>query len=105
MCAQLLRELVGVLERPKFRRWISLPDAARYCRDLAELATMVRDPVEIAPLSRDPGDDYLLAVALAERADALVSGDSDLLEVADSPVTILAPTHVLELLDSVRRPS
>jgi uncharacterized protein len=35
-----------------------------------------------APLSTDPGDDYLLALARAERA-VLVSGDAHLLALAD----------------------
>lgn len=59
--------------------------------------------VEVEPLDsricRDPDDDWVLATALCGRANALVTGDKDLLvlgSVADIP--ILSPRECLGLL-------
>jgi putative PIN family toxin of toxin-antitoxin system len=52
-----------------------------------------------SPISiRDPDDERVLAGALAADADILVSGDQDLLVVADqSPIRILSPRAFLAL--------
>jgi predicted nucleic acid-binding protein len=102
-CPALIRELADVLERPKFRRWTSPSEAARYCRDIVELATMAGDPVEIPAVSLDSADDYLVALAVSGLADGLVSRDLDLLEMIDSPVVVLGPTAAVRLLDDIGR--
>ena len=38
-------------------------------------------PVEIPHVCRDPDDDEILAIAIAGNADAVVTGDSDLLAI------------------------
>ena len=40
---QLIAELVTVLRRPKFRRWLSEEEAARFVADARVLADMVAD--------------------------------------------------------------
>lgn len=48
---------------------------------------------------RDPSDRWILATALAGSADVLVTGDEDLLAVAeDVPLRILSPRAFWELL-------
>lgn len=50
---------------------------------------------------RDRADRWVIATALAGQADVLVSGDADLLDVADqAPLPILAPRAFWELLRS-----
>ncbi len=44
------------------------------------IATVLPDPVSPPRLVRDPEDDYLVALARAESADAIVTGDRDLLD-------------------------
>jgi predicted nucleic acid-binding protein len=44
------------------------------------LAIMLPDPVAPPPLLRDARDDYLVALAIGGRADAIVTGDRDLLD-------------------------
>lgn len=87
-----------MVERPKFRRWISLSEAARYVEDLAEVGRACEGPGNVRPVSRDPDDDYLLAFAQAETADVLVSDDPDLLDIPDPPIAVLPPRATLELL-------
>ncbi|MGN6258912.1 MAG: putative toxin-antitoxin system toxin component, PIN family [Solirubrobacterales bacterium] len=78
---QLLAELEDVLLRDKFRRYVGVEKAELFLEMVRREATVVPDPVKPAPLtSKDPKDDYLLALAYAQKA-VLVSGDSDLLEL------------------------
>lgn len=66
------RRLLGELERalgyPKIRTRVSQPDAQAALEWLSKGATIVGDPDEEPPVrSEDPGDDYLIALAAAER--------------------------------------
>lgn len=78
----LRREVAGVLRRTKFRTRIH-SQSVNIGRLLANLDTRLTI-IECPPLSKpvivnDPDDDAVLACALTARADAIVSGDSDLL--------------------------
>lgn len=78
----LLEELEVVLLRKKFRRYATVEEVGDYLRFLRRLATIAPNPEQPAPLScPDPKDEYLLALAYSQKA-VLVSGDSDLLEIA-----------------------
>jgi uncharacterized protein len=46
--------------------------------ELRRLADIVEPPPLPAPISRDPDDNAVLAVAVASRADLIISGDADL---------------------------
>lgn len=90
----LLDELESVLQREKFRRYVDLDGVAAYLNLLRRDAQVADDP-EIPPPIRctDPDDDYLIALAHSQSA-ALVSGDSDLLELADR-IPIFSPAEFL----------
>lgn len=80
--APLLAEFVDVTSRPKFRKHFPVAFAHQLAMTLAEAGELV----EVAatspkPLSRDPKDDYLLMMAKKGKADVLVTGDKDLLEL------------------------
>lgn len=78
----LLDELERALAYPKLRRRIPADDAADFVALLRSAANLVPQPEAGAHRSSDPGDDYLLALAEAERA-VLVSGDQHLLDLSD----------------------
>ena len=86
-------ELVRVLAYPKFRlahreREDLLADYLPFCEAVA-----VGQPPTV-PECRDPADRCFLELALAGRADALVTGDGDLLELASTfSVPILTPNE------------
>jgi putative PIN family toxin of toxin-antitoxin system len=89
----LLEELEGVLLRKKFRRYVTVEEVADYLAFVRRQGTLVRDPGQPAPLScPDPKDEYLLALAYAQKA-ILVSGDSDLLELTGG-APICAPADL-----------
>jgi uncharacterized protein len=77
----LLTELERVFAYPKLRKRISSTEAAEVVSLLRSRALVGQDPPTRPRRSSDPLDDYLIALAEAERA-ILVSGDDDLLELA-----------------------
>jgi len=75
---------------------------------LADLIDSLNVIASVLPLTttpsgsdiRDPKDDYLIAHALRDQVDILVSGDRDLLALADEmPFRILTPIDFLAHLD------
>lgn len=83
----LLSELREVLMREKFRRYVTLDEVDTFLQTLSADATTVPDPPPSAPpLSEDPSDEYLIDLARAVRADALVSGDPHLTRLRRLPV-------------------
>ena len=91
-------ELDDVIHRPKFASWISEVEADALTAKLRTDAVFVEDPANPPALVRDPKDDFLLALAVAAGADALVSGDNDLLDLTDPPVPIWTVSEALERL-------
>ena len=75
----LLAELEEVLLRPQFRRYLTVTEAERAVRRIANRSSLVETAFQVRPISRDPKDDYLLALAKAAKADVLITGDDDLL--------------------------
>jgi len=73
----LLDEFEEVL-RERFARPALLARALR--EELASIGDMSR-PQHIPRASRDPADDMVLAAAVAGHADAIVTGDKDLLDL------------------------
>ncbi len=91
-------ELHSRLYRPKFDRYLTLELRQRLLHDFNASAHWV----DLAPFPRycrDPDDDKFIATALQAQADALVSGDSDLLDAPPMPgLRILTPSAALEWL-------
>ncbi len=85
-------ELIRVLGYPKFRlsdtdRQDLLEDYLPFCETVT-----VPDPPPVVPECRDPFDRAFLELAVAGRADALVTGDADLQALSsDIAVPILTP--------------
>jgi uncharacterized protein len=90
-----MSELADVLAREKFDRYVTLEQRLQFIRLIAHTAEFV--PI-IHPIRecRDPTDDKFLEVALNGRADVIVTGDTDLLEMHPwRKVEILSPAHFL----------
>jgi uncharacterized protein len=53
------------------------------------------------PACRDPDDDAVLALAIAARADLIVSGDRDLLDLKSfQGIAIVTPTEALRRIET-----
>lgn len=97
----VLDELRHVPRRPRFRRWIGIELADEFVDALAQDASIAVDPPDPPCVCGDPDDDYLIALARAVGADDLVSGDRDLLELADPGPPVLSPRQFADLLASM----
>jgi putative PIN family toxin of toxin-antitoxin system len=98
---RLLEVLTEVLQRPTFRRWVTLDEVESYLSLLHMYAIVVDDPPPQYGITPDPDDDYLVSLARVARVDALVSGDSDLTELEDPHPPVRIPREVVDLLISI----
>ncbi len=98
----LLEELIDVLNRPRIRDKYRLSD--QDIQTILQLILLRGEPV--APVMRitacrDPRDDKFLEVAVAGKADVIVSGDQDLLVLHPfEGIPIVEPVIFLQMLDS-----
>ncbi len=82
--ALLLAELLDVLLRDKFRRYVTQPEIDAYLELIRSESIIFDDPEpSTEPLGTDPDHEYLIDLARAARVDALVSGDGHLLDLHD----------------------
>lgn len=82
----LISELLGVLGRKKFQT--QLVNRGLTVREVVDgytaLVEVVRPAAIPSTITRDPDDDHVLATALSGKADMIVSGDADLLDLGRS---------------------
>ncbi|ADR36906.1 PilT protein domain protein [Oceanithermus profundus DSM 14977] len=100
---KLLNELDTVLQRPKFRSYLSVAEAKRYVALLRRWAEVASDVESGEAFTTDPKDDYLVALALSSRADLLVSGDKHLTGIEHPRVPVLTPRQAVGLLKELDR--
>jgi putative PIN family toxin of toxin-antitoxin system len=79
----ILEEIGRVLTEARIRRrrWMTDDEVAALLEGLAQESVLVPGRAHIE-VSRDPTDDKLLAAAIEGRADYIVTGDRDLLDLA-----------------------
>lgn len=99
---ELLDELrTTVARKPYLADRINHDDVELLVAVLVEIGVVVPElNIPIPEVTRDQADDYLLAHAVLEAADYIVSGDKDLLvleQLADT--RIVSPAAFLDLLD------
>jgi len=100
---ELASELAAVLPRPKLRRYTISAD------DIRELLVLIgRDlpDVDVEVELRDPRDAPVVAAAIAGRADAMVTGDLDLLDneelrawLTERGVGLMTPHDLIKQLE------
>lgn len=75
---EVFQELIEVLMRPKFDRYVSKEIRESFLEEFKTLCINVdvRDRIKVC---RDPKDDKYLELAISGKADCIVSGDRDLL--------------------------
>ena len=98
----LAEELAGVLRRPKLGRY-GISDA-----DIEDVLTLVAPTlptVDVDVPIRDPDDAPVIAAAVAGHADAIVTGDRDLLDdgelrewLRERGIELLTPAELLRSL-------
>jgi putative PIN family toxin of toxin-antitoxin system len=99
-------ELVSRLERPKFDRYREPEAWNTFLSELVELALWHEDAGTAIGVCRDADDDTFLALAVTGQADAIISGDRDLLELGTHEgIPILTPAQFLDEWDAPQSPS
>jgi putative PIN family toxin of toxin-antitoxin system len=101
----LLAELAEVIARDKFAQRVLAAglSAAELVQDYTRLAQIVEPQPLPAPASRDPDDDHVLACALAAKAEIIVSGDKDLLDLREyQGIPILTAADALQHINTVK---
>src|SRR5450432_811092 len=81
MSESTFSELASRLDRPKFERYREPEAWNLFLSELVELALWHEDAGTAIGISRDVDDDKFLALAVTGQADAIISGDGDLLEL------------------------
>lgn len=101
VCKRTVSELLRVLSYPKFR--LGEPEIRDLLGDLlpfVETLSGVQASID-SPRCRDEDDQMFIDLALAAGSDALVTGDSDLLVLADtSAIPIITPAELHRSLDT-----
>ena len=93
-------ELIRVLKYPKFKlspddQQELLADYLPYCHSI-----VIPNPPPVTPACRDEFDIPFLQLAVAGQADFLVTGDQDLLSLADNfPCPILAAEQFMQTIN------
>jgi putative PIN family toxin of toxin-antitoxin system len=96
----LLQELERVLCYPRLQRYYTQEERRRYVALIAALSEVVELPESVPRICRDPDDDWVIACAVAGPADAIVSGDKDLLALGGAGrIPILSAAQFLSLLE------
>jgi putative PIN family toxin of toxin-antitoxin system len=94
--AATLEELRAVLMRPKLAPYIQPGKRDPFLAHVLALAEFISNPPAIRAC-RDPRDDKFLEVAVAGRAEMIVTGDADLLALHPfQGIEILTPAEFLE---------
>jgi uncharacterized protein len=97
---ELLEELETRLARPKFGKYVDDARRRAFVADLGLSALQV-ELSGVVKVCRDPDDNKLLEIAVAGRADCLVTGDRDLLVLDPfEGIPILTPDGFLTIVSS-----
>lgn len=98
VCPELLAEIGEALYKPYFSERVGKNAVDDIVAGIAEAATVLEDPVDIQAVLRDPEDDYLVALAREAEAEAIVTGDRDLLDHADLDPPAISPREACKLV-------
>jgi putative PIN family toxin of toxin-antitoxin system len=83
---ELLSEFIEVIQRPVFTKYFYKDDL----QNLIDFFDVYADFIEVSSKikkCRDPKDDFLLSLAVDSKADYLLTGDEDLLDLKKIDIT------------------
>jgi len=97
-CSTMITEIKDVLNRPKFRKYISVEDIDEAVI-IHQKLTIEHNSFDIRFKTRDTKDDFLFGLSESTSADYLISGDNDVLQSNHTPPpTLLTLKEFTELL-------
>lgn len=93
---ELIDEFIEVTQRPKFKKYFSLPDIEDLLKRVRKKAVFISVTTTITTC-RDPKDNFLLALAKDGKATHLLTGDKDLLVLGN-----IGKTKILTLTEYIK---
>jgi putative PIN family toxin of toxin-antitoxin system len=99
MSQAILEEVLRALNYPKVRKYIRQGlDPELWFEDIVVLSHLVAGTYECAGASKDADDNKYLAAAIEGRAQFVVAGDSDLLDLKEyDGIRVVSPRAFLDL--------
>ena len=91
----LFAEVRDVLQRERFRRFLSVAEVDELLEELGRICRLEDDPQPGPSVLRDPNDDYLVFLARHVDAECIISGDADLID-ADIDPPAITPRQAVE---------
>jgi putative PIN family toxin of toxin-antitoxin system len=85
---ELIEEFLEVANRPKFRRFFSDSNIEELLETIDEYADFIKVTTKVNAC-RDVKDNFLLSLAIDGKADFLLTGDKDLLELNKFGETVI----------------
>ena len=79
-CNEQLHELADVFNKPKFKKYFTHDQITEFFELFDEFSELIAIKT-VSNICRDPKDNYLVSLAIDSKADFLITGDKDLLEL------------------------
>jgi putative PIN family toxin of toxin-antitoxin system len=98
-CPQLITEVRDGLHKPYFATRVNDHEAREALAAITRVLVILPDPERPVPTLRDPRDDYLIELARTGQAEAIVTGDRDLLDHPDLVPSAITPRQACEQLN------
>jgi putative PIN family toxin of toxin-antitoxin system len=99
LCPKLIQEFSDALGNRYFQERFDRRDLDGIVTSVTSVGTMHDDPARVESLLRDADDDYLVALARETGAEAIVSGDKDLLDHPGLEPPAINAREACEMLD------
>jgi putative PIN family toxin of toxin-antitoxin system len=99
----IIDETQRALQRPRNlnRYRYRLEDVRQFLEGLARSAELFHDAPQVPAVTRDPSADRVIACAVVAQADYLVTGDDDMIVLAEHlGIKIVTPRQFLDLIKS-----
>ncbi|PIY03951.1 MAG: putative toxin-antitoxin system toxin component, PIN family [Bacteroidetes bacterium CG_4_10_14_3_um_filter_31_20] len=77
-----MSELIEVLNRPKFKKYFTKEQIIDFLKLIEQKSQIFKNYTRIN-ICRDEKDNYLLSIAIDSKADYLITGDKDLIELKE----------------------
>lgn len=99
----MLSDLVKVLRRKKFEKYVTSTDIQLFSNDLQMTGKLVPVKSTFRVVAEDPDDDIIIRTAFDAKADYIVSGDRHLLALKEfKRIRIVTVDQMLVILNSKR---
>ena len=96
--ADLIKEFISVISRPKFN-FINEEEKNQFLVFLLQISTLVEPKIKLNVIKDDPKDDIVIECAVEGKVDYIISGDQHLLKLKEfKGIKIVTAKDFLEII-------